>query len=187
MLDGLFANGAAWFTVPAIIGTGYLLITLLMDIGDADVDFDVDGGNVGHHSGDIRFLSIQSISAFLMGGGWLGLSALKLTEMGFVGASGVAVLAGVAMAWLFTSITRKLLKLQASGNVNIKDAMGLHGQVYIQIPRHNGGSGRVSLVISGRKREFDAVQLGEAPLASNTSVRVTHVDVQTNTLTVDAV
>ena len=185
MLDSLFANGAAWFTVPAIIGTGYLILTLLMDIGDADVDLDTS--SVGHHSGDIRFLSIQSICSFLMGGGWMGLGALKLTDVGFTGATGIAVLSGIAMAWLFTALTRRLMRLQSSGNVSIKDAMGGQGQVIVRVPAHNAGRGRVSLVVNGRMRRFDAVQLGEQPIASNTSVRVTRVDEQTNTLTVEAV
>lgn len=186
MLDALFANGAAWFTVPALLGSVYLAITLLFDLSGADVDIDVDAG-VGHTGADIRFLSIQSIAACFMGGGWMGLGSLKLTDIGFPGAAGVAILSGVAMAWLFTTLTRRLMRLQSSGNVAIGQAMGASGHVYIEVPAHNAGQGRVSIVVAGRRREFDAVQVGASPIKSNTSVRVSRVDPQTNTVTVEAV
>lgn len=31
MLDTLFANRAAWFAIPALLGTGYLVISMVLD------------------------------------------------------------------------------------------------------------------------------------------------------------
>ena len=44
MIDALFAGGAAWFSIPALIGTGIFIIKLAgMLMGGSD-DLDVGGG-----------------------------------------------------------------------------------------------------------------------------------------------
>ena len=195
MLDNLFENGGIWFTVPAIIGTVYFLFQIFMgglggdlDLGiDADLDFD---GGIGHGdapSAEVGVLSLKTLSAFFMASGWSGFAALRLLGMDMTGAVLVAVVAGVVFAWMLMWLMRKMLMLQNSGNVTIGQAVGLSGDVYIQVPPSGQGMGRVKLVLGTRQREFNAVQSGADPIATNTRIKVVRADATTNTLTIETV
>ncbi len=188
MLDSLFNNGGIWFSVPAILGTVYFLFQIFMGGigGDLDLDVDLDTDS-GHSAGaEIGVLSLQTLSAFFMGSGWSGFAALRLLDVGITGAVLIAVVAGLAFAWMLIWLMRKMMRLQNSGNVSIAQTVGLAGDVYIQVPPAGAGQGRVTLILGSRQREFYAVQSGDEAIQSNTRVRVTHADSATNTLTVEA-
>jgi hypothetical protein len=189
MLHQLLGDEAAWFTVPAVVGTLYFLVQLFLMNAGGDLDFDVDVDGVHGHdaTGEIRILSMQSISAFFMGAGWMGLAAYRLLDLSFSASSLVAILGGVAAGWLIISTSKLVLKLQSSGNISIAAAAGLAGEVYVQVPARGGGKGRVKLVVQDRLREFDAVQDGDVPLPSGTRVKVSEVDAAANMLRVAAV
>lgn len=187
MLDALTADGAAWFTIPALLGTGYLLISLILDQttgGDIDLDLEV-GSASGSPAAEVRILSLQTIAAFCLGAGWMGLAALRLADLGFTASAAVAAASGIGVAWLFVALMRWLFSLQSSGNITIADAYDRSGTVAIIVPPANQGRGRVAIVIGKRKREFEAVQLGQTPLHTNTAIRVTAIDRPNNTVTVE--
>ncbi len=188
MLDTLFADRAAWFAIPALLGTGYLVISMVLDQlgGGLAEDGVLDGvGGEIDHGADFSVLSLQSISAFLCGGGWMGLATLKFTDLSFTAAALIAIVSGVAVGWGFTKLMRALLRLQRSGNISIANAKGRSGTVYIEVPPANEGRGRVQVVVQGRRREFDATQRGDAPIPRNTSVRVIDVRIEGNALEVE--
>lgn len=185
MLQQFLGDDAAWFTVPAVVGTLYFLIQLVfMNMGDLDLDLDGDGGDVG---GDLRIISTQSISAFFMGAGWIGLTAYRLADFSFGAACLAALLGGVGAGWLLIATSKLVLKLQSSGNIGIGEASGLMGDVSVRIPPSGDGRGRVKLVVQSRLREYDAVHEGPDGLASGTRIRVERVDTAANTLTVSPV
>ena len=78
MLDGLFSGDTLFFSVPAVAGTIFFVLRLALSftgLGDFDGDADASGIDVidgdPHHSSELfKFLSVQSIAAFLMGFGW---------------------------------------------------------------------------------------------------------------------
>ena len=88
------------------------------------------------------------------------------------------------MVWLLGLLLKMVYDLQSSGNINIKDAHGAEGSVYVSIPA-NGKRGQVRLVINGRQRMFNAVTEG-TPIDARSRVRVTRVN-RDNTLTVVAI
>lgn len=200
MMDTLFGAPAPWFTAPALLGTGFLLLQILMgQIGgdldtDLDVDLDVDlsadvgdtAGHGHHHdpSTEAKWLSLQSLAAFMIGFGWIGLAALRLLGMGFTAAAFIGVLSGFGVAWMLVALLRALMKVQSDANVSLRDAVGLEGDVHVIVPPRGGGSGRVALVINQSRHEFNAVQDGEAPIASHSRVRVLHADPASGTITV---
>lgn len=191
MFNALIADGALWFSIPALLGTGYLLISLILDQttgGDLDIDLDIEISSIGHAenpASQIRVLSMQSIAAFCVGAGWMGLTAYRLAGLGFTESAFIAVGSGIGVAWLFIAIMRWLFGLQSSGNVAIADTLYRTGSVTIVVPPANQGRGRVAIVLSKRKREFDAVQQGETPLHANATVKVVSVDHPNNTVTIE--
>ena len=183
MLDWFFGGGAIWFGVPAILGTGLFLIQLFMGElgGDLDVDVDIDTSGAG----DFRALSIQTIAAFCLGSGWMGLAAFRVLDLGLTGSVAIAIVSGVGVAWLMAWLTRQVFRLQRSGNISIGQAEGLVGDVAVTVPPANAGRGAVSVIINGNRREYDAVQAGDEAIGPRTRVKIVSTDAQQNTLTVE--
>ncbi len=187
-MNWLIGAQALWFSVPAVAGTMYFLLQLVLGQlgGDVDMDteFDLDanGGDVG---GDFRVVSLQTLSTFAMASGWMGLATLNFTNSGMTVAAVVAVLSGIAVAWFLLFLLRALFKLQSSGNLDLSSAIGKTGRVYILIPPMGEGRGKVQLVVQGRQAVLNAVQTGSEPIASRTPVRVVEIDKARNVMIVE--
>ncbi len=168
MSDYLFSGALPWFTIPALIGSGVFgLLIIMMLVGgldiDADVDLDTDVDADGDASADsFKVLSIQTISAFLMGFGWGGFAAHKtFASDSFAISAAVGFGCGVVIAWLLVLGLKALYELESSGNVSVKDAVGIEGEVYVRVPAAGEGSGRVRVVLDERQRIYNAVTEGE--------------------------
>jgi hypothetical protein len=185
LLLGIF--GTAVFVIRVILMfTGAAVEGLDGDIAiDADVGDLGDVGDVPDGTGDahgstraFNVLNLQTISAFAMGAGWFGL-AVWHRALGFEASAGVALLLGSAfgvfLAWLQIWVLKKLLVLQSSGaRFDPTDAVDLVGQVYLRIPEHDEGAGKVRVAVTGSMRILPAVSEGEG-IDSFKSVRVKSV------------
>ncbi len=195
MLDTLFANGNAWFTVPALIGTSLFVIRLVLMLLGAGGDHDggielghgADGtgaagaaGGAGdahsHASEAFKYLSIQSVSAFAMGFGWAGFAAKESLHWGFAASTGLGIVGGLGMAALLVTLLKSAMGLNASGNIDMGKAVGAAGDVYVEIPP--GQQGKVRLILQERARFFTAVadDAASETLARHARVVVTRVN-----------
>lgn len=186
MYDFFFGSGgAAWYTIPALVGTAFFLIRTLLMLMGAAVDLDLDSD--GPDSGDaFQILSFQTLAAFAMGFGWGGLAAVR--GFGWEGPAAIiiAIGCGAGMVWLLGILLKALADLQSSGNITLADTVGKEGEVYATIP--GGGRGQVRLVVSQRLRIYNALaaQSADVPgedLPTGTRVRVISANPD-NTLTV---
>lgn len=206
MLDSLTSDYAAIYTIPAIAGSFFFILRLVlmligagmgeefgdgaMDDGGLDhaggLDHGEGAGTHDHHASDstsaFKVLSLQTIAGFVMGFGWGGLGALRglgwEPTMSFV----AAVVCGVFIVWLLTTLLKSISLLHASGNVPIDAAVGCSGAVYTGVPAKGAGRGKVRLIVNNRARIFNAVSAGEE-LPRHTRVRVVMVN-RDNTVTV---
>jgi membrane protein implicated in regulation of membrane protease activity len=192
MMDILFGDLAPWFTAPALLGTGFLLIQLILgELGgdgglDLDLDIDIDTDLHADHPGaEFGLLSIQSLSAFFLGYGWIGLAAYRFLDIGFTGSALIAVGAGAGVAWLMVYLLRTFLKLQNNTNVSINEAVGLVGEVYATVPPAGEGKGEIILVINQSQHNYFATQESEDPIPTHTRVRVVRADTASNLIVVE--
>jgi len=145
------------FLVSAIGGGALLVLQILVTLigGDSDVDGDLDGG----FDGDAGGLSFRTVVAFVTFFGIAGKAALA-GEMGPWAALGVAVAAGSLAFWLVGLAMLQLSRLRSSGNVQIENAVGVEGRVYLAVPGERSGTGRVTVPIQGRTVQYKAVTRG---------------------------
>ncbi len=164
------------FTWCAIIGGTVLAIqTLLTVVGigmddvDTDAAFHGDVADAVHH-GVFGVLSLKAVVAFTT---FFGLSGLAAHRGGYgTGVSlGVAIAAGVASMWIVASLMRGLAKLQSEGNLDLHNAVGEFGEVYVRVPGERQGIGRIRLNVQGRRIECKAMTAG-TELTRGTQVRV---------------
>lgn len=177
-------------TVILVLQTVLLLLGLGQD-GDTDVDaevdhdagVDVDYDDVGaQHMEGLRLLSLRGIVAFLAVSGWVGISMLDLGAANWVSVL-VALVAGVLAMVLVALFMRFMTRLQQAGNLDVQNAVGVVGEVYIPLSAEQ--KGKVSLVIQERLTEMDAISTGDE-LKTGRQVRVVRV-AENNLLVVEAV
>lgn len=134
--------------------------------GDHDFGHDHDAGHhdVGHESAGAWFLSVltfRTVAAALAFFGLAGLTAAQYTGdelLTALIASGAGAGALLAVAWLMKSLHR----LRADGTVRIDRAVGHPGTVYLTVPAHKAGAGKVTLSLQNRTVEYQAVTADEA-------------------------
>lgn len=179
MLDLLFTDHAAWFGVPAVVGTFFFVLRMVMMFVGGDLHGDLDAAGVDLHHGDpaeaFKVLSLQSIAAFLMGFGWGGLAGLHGADWSWQASTLLAFGCGVGMLWLLGMMFRAIFSLQASGNVAIEDTVGVEADVYVTVPGERSGRGQVQVVVDNRQRTYNAITEGQT-LPTRSRVRITRVN-----------
>lgn len=135
--------------------------------GDVGADFDVGGdfdGDVdaadaidAHADSDVSFkmLSLQTITAFFMMFGLVGLALRKEAELVEAWAILGAMIAGLFSVWVISKIMTFMMGLQSSGTMRLANAIGQEGSVYLRIPAD--GVGKVQVVVHDHLKVFDAV------------------------------
>ena len=161
----------------AAIGGGILVLqTVLMLIGAGDTDFDtdlapdMDAGDAGAASSVLFQLSFKTVVAFLTFFGLAGMLCLE-SEMTTGATLSIAVASGACAFFLVGYLMSLLISLQSSGNLDLKKAIGSSAKVYLRIPEHNTGFGKVTVAVSGRVVTQKAITKGEA-LATGARVTI---------------
>lgn len=162
-------------TLPATLIFLFLLIsTMIGSDVDADVETDIDDALADGDSIPFQFISLKNIVAFFTMFGWSGL--------GFINAGLAAwlvillsvvcgLLMMLAMAFLFYFMS----KLAESGTLNMNNAIGRLGEVYLIIPAKRGGMGKVQLTVQGSLRTLDAITDEDEDLKTLSIVKVLDV------------
>jgi hypothetical protein len=152
----------------AIVGgtlVGLQLVLQLIGVGgDTDVDADHgdlhgEAGTEGHGNLFFGVLSFKALSAFAGVFGLVGL--IVWDDLGQAARITSAAGAGIASMFVVAWTMRGLARLYASGTVNVRNAVGANGTVYLRIPGHGVGRGKITLEIQGRSMEFPAVTDGD--------------------------
>ena len=143
----------------AVVGGGLLVLQLLLTLlgGDSEVDGEVDA-DVGADGVGLSFRTAVAFLTFFGLAGMMGLNAGLAPWLTLL----LAVLAGGVAFWVVGLAMYQISRLRSSGNVDIANAVGVEGKVYLRIPAERGGEGRVTIPIQGRTMQFKALTRGPA-------------------------
>ena len=149
----------------------------LGDSGELDMSTDFDGdGQIGQGDAStmaFTFLSIQSVATLFMGAGWMGLVATTTWSLDDAAAALCALGFGVFCVVLLGKLLQQAMKLESSGNIQIRNAIGHTGTVYSNIVE--GKIGKIQIEVQGRLRTLNA-RSKAALIETGASVRVDDVD-----------
>ena len=148
------------------------------DVGDVDVDGGFEDLDAGADDAYLSFkiLSFQGLTAFFMMFGLVGLAMKRQTEQSAASSLVAATAAGLGTVWLIGLIFRKAAALQASGNINLRNAVGQEGEVYLTIPAD--GTGKARVTVQERLRIYGAISKDKVEIATGQRVRVVEVTPQ---------
>jgi hypothetical protein len=158
------------FLYSAAIGAGVLIVQLVLSMaGLVAHDFDVHHGDGGDA---LNLLSVRSLAAGLA---FFGLAGAGVQALGFpiLLALPVALGAGGAAAVAVAHAMRLMLRLEEDGSLDLEQAVGAEGTVYLTIPGGRSLPGKVHLTVAGRMVECPAI--AEHPLSTGTQVMVISV------------
>lgn len=171
------------FIACAAIGGFFVVVRLVLQFagagshGDTGVDVSGHGAVDAHHADSdlgFKFLSIHGLSTFLLMFGLMGLALHHQSQVGAVFSLAGAVVAGTVAVWIIGKLFQGAARLQSSGTLETRHAVGSTGTVYLTIPEK--GVGRVNISFQGRLREFDAMEKNGNVLPTGTPVQVVNVN-----------
>lgn len=137
-------------------------------IGNSDGAIGDDDG-IGH-----QFFTIKNMVAFFTMFAWVGIAAYNSGL-----SKGISVLlalgAGLTMVFLMVILLKNVGKLKYSGTMQIKNALGQVGNVYLFIPAQRRGKGKVHVRVQGSLHELDAITDDAVDIATGSIVKVTGI------------
>ena len=170
-VEKIFWGIAIPFTVIFIIQTVLTFIGSEID-GDPDIDIDGDGDLDG--GAGFQFFTIKNFIAFFTIFSWTGIACLD-AGMGMVSTTIIALVAGLAMMTIMASIFYFFSKMVDSGTMNIQNAVGGVGEVYLTVQAKRGNIGKVSIMVQGSLRELEAITDDEEDLSNGMVISVKEV------------
>ena len=86
----------------------------------------------------------------------------------------VAIVAAIVIILLLTYMFYFINKLSEDNTLDVINAIGATGTVYLKIPAEMKGRGKVQAIFQGAQREIDAVTRGEE-LETGTMIKITEI------------
>lgn len=161
---------AVWiiaFTVSLV----FIVQTIMTFMGmDSDMDTDFDGDFDGDAGGPFQLFTLRNFVNFFLGFSWTVIAfrgAVTNLTLLVVLASFFGALLVVAVMFLFYFFG----KMHQSGTLDMEQAVGKTGEVYLTVPGSRNGMGKVHVTIQGTLRELDAVTEDET-LGSGSLIKV---------------
>jgi hypothetical protein len=150
--DGGHADGSAHVdVVDASAGDG----VSHLDAGDASA---ADGSvDANHLDSAVAFkvFTTQSILAFFMGFGWLGLACRQEWDLGYLFSIGIASVFGSGLMLFTAYLMSQVYRLNTVRSRNLYRTLGEDATVYLTIPEQ--GKGKIQAVVDGSLKTVDAV------------------------------
>ena len=160
-----------WFiAIPASL---IFIVQSIMTFAGADAH---DGVNADFNSdlsdahAPFQLFSLRNLINFLLGFSWTGISFY-----GFISNKPIlialAFLVGVAFIVVFFVIIRQIERLAENNSFKIQNSLNKTGSVYLTIPSHKSGTGKVQVSVNGAFHELDAITENER-IESSAMVRI---------------
>lgn len=180
------------FLICAFVGGVILFLRLvLMAFGFGHDDIGIHDGDIGHdhHVGgdsdtSFQLVSLHGLTAFFLMFGLVGLTLHREAQTNVVLAIFGGGVAGMMMMFIVAYIASWMMKLQSSGNIDVRTAVGEEGTVYLSIPSEGAGQAQIS--VQNRLRVMDAISKDKQPIPTGERVKVIEV-VGGHTLVVERV
>jgi membrane protein implicated in regulation of membrane protease activity len=162
-MDSVFIGCAA-------LGGVLFFVQMILQFVGHDTDAGTGHDISGTADASFKLLSFQGLTAFFMMFGLVGLAMTRQFHISTAGAVGIAVVAGGLAMLVIGKIFTSMRGLQSTGTLDLKNAIGQPGDVYLTIPA--GGTGQVQVKVQNHLRIFDASSKNGEELKTGTQIRV---------------
>lgn len=152
----------------------FVLITTIIggdsDAFDGDVDADIER-DVGI---GFQFFTFKNLVGFFTIFGWSGIAFMDVGySKGLIAL--LSSICGLAMMFVMAFLIYQISKLASSGTLNMQNAIGQIGEVYLTVGANRSRIGKVQITVQGSLRELEALTDSDTDLITNTVVKVNEV------------
>jgi hypothetical protein len=165
------------YWIIALVGSAvFIVIFFLTFIGGADSDMDTNASEFQADDGGVgfQFFTFKGIVAFFTIFGWTGITCLNNGFSSTVTII-IATIAGLIMMVVTSSLFYWMHKLAESGTLNINNAVGVIGEVYLPIGAERSKMGKVQIKVQGSLRELEAITDELEDLKTGAMVKVSKI------------
>lgn len=163
-----------YWVVAVLASATFTVIMVMTFLGgdvDADVDVDMDGDIDGV---GFQFFTFKNMIGFLTIFGWVGIGCIR-SGYGTGAVLGISIFCGLLMMLAMSTLFYFISGLVEEGTMNMDNAVGRTGEVYLPIRAKNGGFGKVQITIQGSLHEIQAFTNDEEDINVGSIVRVEKV------------
>lgn len=152
----------------------FVFIIMTTFIGSDSADLDTDAEIETDTGIGFQFITFKNLVGFFTLFGWSGIACIDaglskpLTII-------IALIAGLIMMAIMAGMFYYMNKLNHSGTLNYKNAIGGVGEVYLTIGANRSSIGKAHIRIQGALRELEALTDAQVDLKSGTVISVTSV------------
>ncbi|MHC4881830.1 MAG: hypothetical protein ACYTEN_03320 [Planctomycetota bacterium] len=148
-----------------------------MDVDGLDVDgadgFDADAGDVSDTDISFKLLSLQGITAFFMMFGLVGWAVIRQGDYPPLVPIASGTAAGLLTVWIMKKVFQYATSLQSSGTMDLNNAIGQEGTVYLTI--RPGDIGKVQVNVQNRLSVLNAITEGTEEIKTGADIRVVKI------------
>ncbi|MBK8396007.1 MAG: hypothetical protein IPL26_12325 [Leptospiraceae bacterium] len=156
----------------AAIGTFLFVLKLLLSFFGSDTD-SIDMDALDPDNLDFKFLSLQTISIFAAAFGWMGMYLQKNTSLAVYLSLTIATVFGLSCSvfeiWLFA----KVKGLSQINKLDLANAIGKVGKVYMTIPEY--GVGEIQVSFQGSMKNLKAISKSGEKISAFEEIKVSSV------------
>lgn len=174
--DGMSSLEQTYWIIALVGSAVFVVIFLLTFIGGGDTDmeadateFEADDGGVG-----FQFFTFKNVVAFFTIFGWSGITCID-NGLSTTTTLLISTIAGLLMMVLTSLLFYWMHKLAESGTLQIKNAIGVIGEVYLPIGANRSEMGKVQIKVQGSLRELEAITDEITDLKTGAMVKVTEI------------
>jgi hypothetical protein len=140
------------------------------------LEFHMGSDLAAHHDGGFdaphfQLLTIRNVVAFFAVFGWSGL-ALYHAGVSHALTIFISFSCGLAMMFIMAAMFWGLSKLQSSGTIDVNGAKGEIAETYLTIPPLRKGTGKIEVILQGKKVEMDALTDDPEKIATGSAVKI---------------
>lgn len=107
-----------------------------------------------------KFFTMRSIIVFFTVFSWAGIASVRHGINHLISVL-ISIILGFIMMAVVSFMYYFIQKFTEEGTMDINNAIGKEGEVYLTIPGRGQGEGKIQIVIQGALRTMDAVTYGE--------------------------
>lgn len=174
---GLMTTEKIYWSISIVASIFFIIQLIMTFIGaDSDVDMDLstDMDVEMDHGIGFQFFTLKNLLGFFTLFGWTGLGCLDM-GLDLFPTLAISSASGLIMMTIMATIFYFMSNMTDSGTINVKNAIGQTGTVYLMIPAKRGAVGKVNLEIQGRNMEMNAITDDETEIPTGAVVMVSQV------------
>lgn len=163
------------FLVISLFSTVFYILKLCLFMfvgGDMEVDADFD--SLHEVDPSFSFFSVQSMLAFFMGFGWVGLAMLTQLKTGTLLSVAAAFVVGIIFMFFSAWLMFLIRKLDKRVKVDLQECVGKVGKAYTAFNPQS--EGQVEITINNKLDVLNAFNMSEEKIDAFSQVKVEKVE-----------